>query len=210
MEIKRKLQHQCLRNYIGSSAFADVGYFRADIEANFFLYKKYSTPVKMLLLVDVDEYNFTNAVTQTNGRSESGRHFSIDYQHHFGTLLAKHAKLIFLCIHAKKLINNVIMVFFWVNFQVWTLPSCNPVVRAAWPRIGSWYWSWTWVRKPFRPPPVDLFTLKYDSIGTAWYIWAFIGPRRNFGLILLILNMIIIKEFYRSCSFFEQQRSEDW
>ena len=29
--------HQCLRNYIGTSAFADVSYLIADVEAKFYV-----------------------------------------------------------------------------------------------------------------------------------------------------------------------------
>ena len=53
---------QCLQNYTGTSAFADVSYLTADVEAFFFI-KMYWTPAKMLLLADVDEYSFANAVS---------------------------------------------------------------------------------------------------------------------------------------------------
>ena len=40
-----------------------------------------------------------------------------------------------------------------------------------------------------------------NSVTTENFL-AFTGPKKDFGLILLILNMIIHKEFYRSNSFF--------
>ena len=52
---------QCLRNYIGTSAIADVSYWMADVEAKFYV-KIYLTPAKMLLLADVGEYSFANDV----------------------------------------------------------------------------------------------------------------------------------------------------
>ena len=51
-----------LRNYIGTSALAVVSYLMADVEANFLCMKMYWTPAKMLLLADLAEYNFANAV----------------------------------------------------------------------------------------------------------------------------------------------------
>ena len=48
---------QCLGNYTGTSAFADVSYLMADVAAIFFHI------TKMLLLADFDEYSLENAVT---------------------------------------------------------------------------------------------------------------------------------------------------
>ena len=62
--------------------------------------------------------------------------------HRWMTLFAKHAKLIILCLRAKKLIYYVInyakMVILWVNFRVQSLPSCNPVFELTWSRNPSW------------------------------------------------------------------------
>ena len=70
---------QCIRNYIGTSAFTHVNYQKfclnikvlmADVEAKFFVYKCTEHQPKCWLLADVDEYSFANWVS---------RNFSICY-----------------------------------------------------------------------------------------------------------------------------------
>ena len=59
---------QCLLNYNGTSAFADVNSLTANVEAKFFCIEMYWTPAKMPLLADVqvNEYSFANAVKFVN------------------------------------------------------------------------------------------------------------------------------------------------
>ena len=51
---------QCLWNYIGTSAFADISYLMADVEAKF-LYKNVLNTSQNVLLADVNQYSSTNA-----------------------------------------------------------------------------------------------------------------------------------------------------
>ena len=85
--------------------------------------------------------------------------------HGWMALLAKHTKLIILCLHAKKLIYHVInyakMVILWVNIRVRSPPSWNSVFWTTWLRFSSQLRFRTRARNPVGPRPVHHWHQRY-------------------------------------------------
>ena len=81
----------------------------------------------------------------------------ITWGHGWMALLAKHTKLIILCLLAKKLIYHVInqakMVILWVNIGVRSPPSWNPFFGTTWLRFYSRLRFRTRARNPVGPRP---------------------------------------------------------
>ena len=113
----------------------------------------------------------------------SRSNIGITRDHGWMALLAKHTKLIILCLHAKKLIYHVInwakMVILWVNIRVRPPPSWNSVFGTTWLRFSSRSRFRTRARNLVGPRPDDTGQYK-DSNVVDWLMAIFpIGWQRT-------------------------------
>ena len=97
----------------------------------------------------------------------SWSNIGITWGHGRTALLAKHTKLIILCLHAKKLLYHVInsakMIILWLNIRVRSPPSWNPVLGTTWLRFSSRPQFRSRARNPVGPQPVEC-----TAIGHLW------------------------------------------